>query len=124
MKIVRSQFLTALVLLVMCGPAAAADQGISVHALIQDPARYDGKVVTVVGTITAYRERVSNAGNPYTTFRLTDGGDEFVAVFSWNKQGFSNGQRVRVTGTFSKIREAGASPVGNEIQAYRIEALP
>ncbi|HET9001218.1 MAG TPA: hypothetical protein VFP86_16390 [bacterium] len=123
MKIVWSQFLTAVVLLVMCGPAVAADQGISVHTLIQDPARYDGKVVTVVGTITAYRERVSNAGNPYTTFRLSDG-DEFVAVFSWNKQGFSNGQRVRVTGTFSKIREAGTSPVGNEIQAYRIEALP
>ncbi len=123
MKIVWSPFLTAVVLLVMCAPAAPADQGISVHALIQDPAKYDGRVVTVVGTITAYRERVSNAGNPYTTFRLTEG-DEFVAVFSWNKQGFSNGQRVRVTGTFSKIREAGTSPVGNEIQAYRIEALP
>ena len=123
MKVALSQFLTAVVLLLMCAPAAPADQGISVHALTQDPARYDGKVVTVVGTITAYRERLSTAGNPYTTFRLTDG-DEFVVVFSWNKQGFSNGQRVRVTGTFSKIREAGTSPVGNEIQAYRIEALP
>lgn len=123
MKIALSQVLAAVVFLVMCAPAAPADQGISVHALIQDPAKYDGKVVTVVGTITAYRERVSNAGNPYTTFRLADG-DEFVAVFSWNKQGFSNGQRVRVTGTFSKIREAGTSPVGNEIQAYRIEGLP
>ncbi len=123
MKSVWSQFLTAVVLLVMCAPAAPAGQGISVHALIQDPVKYDGKVVTVVGTITAYRERVSTAGNPYTTFRLTDG-DEYVVVFSWNKQGFSNGQRVRVTGTFSKIREAGTSPVANEIQAYRIEALP
>jgi hypothetical protein len=123
MKIVLSQVFAAVVLLVMCAPAAPADRGISVHALIQDPAKYDGKVVTVVGTITTYRERVSNAGNPYTTFRLADG-DEFVAVFSWNKQGFSNGQRVRVTGTFSKIREAGTSPVGNEIQAYRIEGLP
>jgi hypothetical protein len=123
MKIVLPQFLTAVVLLVMSAPAAPADQGPSIHALIQDPAKYDGKVVTVVGTITAYRERVSNAGNPYTTFRLADG-DEFVAVFSWNKQGFSNGQRVRVTGTFSKIREAGTSPIGNEIQAYRIEGLP
>jgi hypothetical protein len=122
MKIGLSQFLTVVVLLLLGSPAAA-EQGMSVHALTQDPAKYDGKVVIVVGTITAYRERVSAAGNPYTTFRLTDG-DEFVVVFSWNKQGFSNGQRVRVTGTFSKIREAGTSPVGNEIQAYRIEGLP
>jgi len=123
MKGVWAKIPAVLVLLVACALPASADQGISVRVLLEDPARYDGKVVAVVGTITAYRERVSSAGNPYTTFRLTDG-DASVVVFAWNKQGLSNGQRVRVTGTFSKIKEAGSSPAGNEIQAYRIEVLP
>jgi hypothetical protein len=123
MKAVLSQVLTAIVFLVLCAPAAPAERGITVHALIQDPARYDGKVVTVVGTITDYRERISNGGNPYTVFRLTEA-DASVLVFSWNKQGRADGQRVRVTGTFSRIVQAGTSPIGNQIQAYRVEVLP
>jgi hypothetical protein len=123
MKAVLSRVLAAIVFLVLCSPAAPAERGISVHALIQDPALYDGKIVTVVGTITDYRERVSHGGNSYTVFRLTEA-DALVLVFSWNKQGRVDGQRVRVTGTFTRIVHAGASPVGNQIQAYRVEGVP
>jgi hypothetical protein len=123
MKAVSSQVLAVVVLLVLCAPAAPAEHGISIHALIQDPALYDGKVVTVVGTITTYRERISHGGNAYTVFRLTEG-DASILVFSWNKEGRADGQRVRVTGTFSRIVQAGTSPVGNQIQAYRVEAVP
>jgi membrane protein implicated in regulation of membrane protease activity len=123
MKLVSSRVLAVIVLLVLSAPASPADRGVSIHALIQDPALYDGKVVTVVGTIAAYRERVSSGGNAYTVFRLTEG-DASILVFSWNKQGRADGQRVRVTGTFSRIVQAGASPVGNQIQAYRVEGVP
>ena len=123
MKVVSSQVLAVVILLVLCAPAAPVERGISIHALIQDPALYDGKVVTVVGTITDYRERISHGGNSYTVFRLTEA-DASVLVFSWNKQGRADGQRVRVTGTFSRIVQAGTSPVGNQIQAYRVEVLP
>jgi hypothetical protein len=123
MKLVSSQVLAVVVLLALCAPAASGDRGISIHALIQDPALYDGKVVTVVGTITSYRERISPGGNAYTVFLLTEG-DASILVFSWNKQGRVDGQRVRVTGTFTRIVHAGASPVGNQIQAYRVEGVP
>ena len=102
---------------------ARAQHTVTLRALVQDPDQYDGKVVAVVGTVTAYRERVSDAGNPYTTFRLTDG-DSSIAVFIWNRQGLSNGQKVRVTGAFAKVRHTGPITFDNEIQAYRIEALP
>ena len=122
MKAALAQSLALIALLALGAPAAPAERGISVHALMQDPAPYDGKIVTVVGMITGYRERTSNAGTPYTVFRLADG-DASVVVFSWNRQGLADGQRVRVTGTFSRIKQAGTSPVANEIQAYRIEVL-
>ncbi len=121
MQRVLRGFTTAVVLL-LCAFPALAQHAVSVQALTQDPDRYDSKVVAVVGTITAYRERVSDAGNPYTTFRLTDGGAS-VAVFIWNKQGLGNGQRVRVTGAFAKVGGAGTSTYDNEIQAHRIEPV-
>ncbi len=102
-------------------PVLSAPQ-VSISAVIQDPDRYDGKVVSVVGTITAYRERVSRAGNPYTTFRLTDG-EAALSVFIWERQGLRDGQRVRVTGTFAKAKRVATYTFGNEIQAVRIDVL-
>lgn len=102
-------------------PVLAAPQ-VGIRAVVQDPDRYDGKVVSVVGTITAYRERVSRAGNPYTTFRLTDG-EASLSVFVWERQGLRDGQRIRVTGTFAKAKRVATYTFGNEIQAHRIDVL-
>ncbi len=112
--------LAAVVLSLAYVPPALSDQGTSIRALVQNPDQYDGKVVSVAGTVGAYRESVSDAGNPFTTFRLSDG-DASVAVFIWNKQGLSNGQKVRVTGTFAKVKHVGTYTIDNEIQANRIE---
>jgi DNA polymerase III alpha subunit len=115
--------LAGLALVFLVTFAVQAGPQLSVQALVQDPNRYNGKVVTVVGTITAYRERASESGNFYTTFRLTDG-DASVTVFTWNKQNFGNGQKVRVTGTFAKARSVGTVAFDNEIQAHRIDIVP
>ncbi len=114
--------LTAVVLSLVCVPPAMSDQGTSLRALVENPDQFDGKVVSVVGTVAAYRESVSEVGNPFTTFRLSDG-DASVAVFIWNKQGLSNGQKVRVTGAFAKVKHLGTVTFDNEIQAHRIEVL-
>lgn len=116
-------FPIVVLLLVLGAFPALAQHAVTIQALAQDPDRYDGKVVVVVGTITTYRERVSNAGNPYTTFRVVDGGAS-IAVFIWNKQGLSDGQKVRVTGAFAKIGRAGSLTFDNEIQAHRVEPVP
>jgi hypothetical protein len=93
----------------------------TVQALQKHPDQYDGKVVIVTGNILNYRERVSGRGNPYTTFTLTDQGS--VAIFAWQNQGLHAGMRVRVTGTFSKVRHVGQYVFYNEIEASRIETL-
>ncbi len=114
---------TALALVCLVTLAVQADTRLTVRMLVQDPGRYDGKVVTVVGTIASYRERASDSGTPYATFRLTDG-DASVTVFIWNKHNLSNGRKVRVTGAFAKARSVGTVPFDNEIQAHRIEIVP
>ncbi len=120
---VAGGLLAALVLVCVVTGNVHADSLVTVLALIQDPVRYDGKVVTVVGTIAAYRERESDSGHPFTVFRLTDGGAA-VTVFTWTKYRLGNGDKVRVTGTFVRARPAGTVSSDHEIQAHRIEAVP
>lgn len=111
---------------VLCAGVLAAPllaQAVSVAALVGDPDRYDGRVVTVAGVVSGYRERVSRAGNPYTTFRLEEGGGS-VAVFAWGHRGLRDGLRVRVTGVFQKVRRVGRYTFYNEIEARRIEPVP
>lgn len=113
----------ALALLCLVTVAAYADPPLTIQALVQNPNRFDGKVVSVVGTISVYRERASDTGHPFTVFALTDGGTS-ITVFIWNRHPFGNGDRVRVTGTFVRAKSVGTVTFDNEIQAHRIEMAP
>jgi hypothetical protein len=116
---IQRRLLCAAVILLGVAPVLAL-QTVTIHALAQNPDQFDGKVVSVVGSISDYRELLSGAGNAYTNFRLTEG-EASVSVFIWNKQGLSNGQKARVTGTFAKTRQVGPYTFPSEIQATRIE---
>jgi hypothetical protein len=97
-----------------------AQQLVTVSVLLQHPDQYDGKVISITGTVAAYRERVSASGNSYTTFSLLEG-DASVSVFAWEHQGLRNGVRVRIIGMFAKVKRVGRYTFYNEIQAQRIE---
>lgn len=115
--------LAALVLVCAVAVDVRAQPPLTVQALLQDPSRYDGRVVTVVGTIAAYREGASDSGHPYTVFLLRDGGAS-VTVFTWNRYHLGNGDKVRVTGTFVRARPLATVSLNHEIHAHRIETLP
>jgi hypothetical protein len=53
--------------------------------------------------VAAYRERISHAGDPYTVFTLRDARAS-ITVFAWPHQGLRNGLRVRVTGSFARVK--------------------
>jgi hypothetical protein len=118
----RSVLIALLVILFGVVPTLA-QQAVTPQALGQNPDRYDKQLVSVTGTIVSYRERVSAHGKPYTTFRVKSDSAS-VSVFAWKHQGLRNGQRVRVIGTFKKVKVAGGYRFRNEIEAQRIEALP
>jgi hypothetical protein len=88
--------------------------------LKENPDRYDGKVVTVSGTVYRYREGVSRHDNPYTTFSLADQ-KAAVRVYSRRQEGLKNGMTVTVTGRFAKQRASGSYTFFNEVQADTIK---
>ncbi len=54
----------------------------SPSAVLATPDRFDGQTVTISGTITNLREHVSQRGNAYYTFDLSDG-KQAIRVFVW-----------------------------------------
>ena len=75
----------------------------------------DGQTVTISGTITKLRERVSQRGNVYYTFDLSDG-KQAIRVFSLDKAPCRAGGAT-VDGTFEKVKQQGRYTFYNEVTA-------
>jgi hypothetical protein len=89
----------------LCTVAMAQDQAArtSPSELLGNAAFFDGKPITVSGTMVNLHEGVSPAGKGYYTFDLSDG-TETVHVFSVGRARCKAG-RATVDGTFQKARQ-------------------
>ncbi len=87
--------------------------------LIGDLAKYDKQTVTVVGKVDKYQERVAKSSQkPYTVFDLNDGKHN-VHVYLKGRPGtkVKNGDKVKVTGVYTKEKTVGSQTFKNEIDA-------
>ena len=105
--------LALFVLPIACG----APRNVSTaRALVEDPARYDGEAILLVGTVENPRVRVPPQGSGYTAFTLTDGTAR-VPVIAWGTQPIGMGDVVEVRGAFRTQLSA-----GNEVLVDTVEA--
>jgi hypothetical protein len=97
-------WLALLVLPALCTVASAQDEAArtSPSELLGNTALFDGKPITISGTMLNLQERVSPAGKGYYTFDLSDG-TEAVHVLSSGRARCRTG-RATVDGTFQMAR--------------------
>jgi hypothetical protein len=86
--------------------------------ILANPDRFDGRLLTIGGTITNLQERVSRAGNSYYTFDLSDG-KQAVRVFSFGKAPCRVGAAT-IEGRFEKVKRQGRYTFYNEVTATRV----
>ncbi len=99
---------------------ALSKPGLSrIARILLHPENFDGKEVTLKGTVTQLQMRVSARGNPYSLFRLRDRGGS-IRVYYRGHPDISDGNTVTVTGIFSKTRKVGKYTFYNEIEAKEI----
>lgn len=91
---------------------------VTTAALLAHASSYDGKMVTVSGTVTEVRHHTSHKGNAYTTFGLCDE-SHCVRVFEFGSPAIANGQTRTVTGTFAVSRKVGNATFRDEIDVHR-----
>jgi hypothetical protein len=105
----------AVIALLAIGQAAKLEP---VQIQLKDVARHDGRSVAVEGKVKRYQARVSKRDNPYATFVLVDGKSEVnVYLRAHVLPALKDGERVRVTGVYRKVKRVGTRTFKNEIEA-------
>ena len=123
-----SKFLFAIVLvltIVVLGGFSISDAiETTIKKIVADKNSYDGKEVSVSGTVSAnLKFKTSKGGKDYTTFSLIGDTGGRINVFVWGKSKLHGGQKVRVTGVYHKVMRVGQSTFRNEIEATEIQEL-
>jgi hypothetical protein len=87
--------------------------------ILEGPDQFDGKAVTLVGTVTNLDARVSRRGNPYYTFDLSAGGRS-IKIFSFGRPPCLARSTVSVEGVFQKVKRVSGRTFYNEVEAQRV----
>ena len=91
----------------------------SIEAVLKDESCNFQKVM-ITGRVQSPLSRVSQAGNAYAIFYITDGRNH-VKVFMFGPPKLKDGMFVEVTGKFYAKRKSGNSWFYNEIQATSVK---
>jgi hypothetical protein len=124
MKQCTSKFLLSilLVLTVILGNfsvCTAADT--TAEKIITKKDSYDGKEVSVKGTVSNLKLKTANVKDDFTTFTLVGEAGGRINVFIWGSLKLKPGQKVQVTGVYRKVRRTARHNYYNEIEASEVK---
>ena len=86
---------------------ATSNHYTSIEQIYRNINQYDGQDVTLTGKVVGLTFSESDSGNKYTTFMLDDDTAAPLKVFSYSHLLISEGDTVKVSGTFHEALEKG-----------------
>jgi len=124
MKIFISK--TFFILFVLPVILLASPSKVKIIEVIKNPDKYDNQIISIEGYIQNIKQKISQRGNRYTTFSISDREGNSLKVFLWGwegieEQNIKEGDKVEVEGKFQKIKYVGRYRFYNEIEAIKIK---
>lgn len=106
----------------------ASSQKTTIKEILNNPDKYDHKIVDVEGKVIKLKLKTSRKGNKYATFSLMDEEHNTLKVFIWGhkeikEEGIKNEDKVEVVGTFQKVKYVGKYRFYKEIEAESVKKL-
>jgi hypothetical protein len=96
----------------------------SLCSIVAKPTSFDHQNVSLEGAVASLKETTSRRGNDYSTFKLQDpSGCGALSVFTWGHPTVSNGDQVRVEGTFEVEHDVGQYKFYNELEATKVNTV-
>jgi hypothetical protein len=124
MKQCTSKLLFGMVLaltIVLSGFSISSAMDSTAEKIITKKDSYDGKVVTVKGTVSNLKFKTANVKDDYTTFILVGESGGRINVFILGSLKLQPGQKVQVTGRYRKVRRWAQRNYYNEIEASEVK---
>jgi len=124
MKQCTSKLLFGMVLalaIVLSGFSISSAMDSTAEKIITKKDFYDGKQVTVKGTVSNLKFKIANVKDDYTTFILVGESGGRINVFIWGSLKLQPGQKVQVTGRYRKVRRWAQRNYYNEIEASEVK---
>jgi hypothetical protein len=94
---------------------------ITTEKIVTNKDSYDGKEVSVEGSVSNLKFKTSKGGNHYTTFVLVGESGGRINVFMEGRLKLKPGQKVRVTGLYRKVKKVPRHTYYNEIEASEVK---
>ena len=107
--------------IVLSGFSISSAMDSTAEKIITKKDSYDGKTVTVKGTVSNLKFRTANVKDDYTTFILAGESGGRINVFIWGSLKLRPGQKVQVTGVYRKVRRTAQRNYYNEIEASQVK---
>jgi hypothetical protein len=92
-------------LILLIWTLAAFAEAVPPSQIVGNPTTYDGKHLTVSGSVRHVTAKTSRRGNAYETFDLCD--NSCVKIFAWGHRELREGQHLSVSGTFDASNTSG-----------------
>jgi len=107
--------------IVLAGVPICAAEETTIEEIMNKGDSYEGRTVSVTGTVSNLKFRALEVGNNYTTFMLASKSGGRIKVFSWGKLALKAGQKVQVTGVYRKASKVGPRYFYNQIVASDVK---
>lgn len=105
-------------LLFLAPDPSAFAQAFQPSQILINPYSYDGKRMTVSGTVRYVLPQTTPQGKDYTTFNLCNE-DACITAFVWGHLKLLEGQRQSVSGRFENAKHVGPSTFANVLEAQQ-----
>jgi hypothetical protein len=119
--VVYSVILLVASILLLWGRATHAAIETTIKEIVADKDSYDGKEVSVTGTVSTPRFRASRHGEPYMTFPLLGDSGSRINILFWGEIKLKTGKKIKAQGIFRKIMEMGKYTFRDVIETSKIE---
>ena len=106
---------------ILCGNFSYATPETTVEKILASKDSYDGKEVSVSGTVSSPRFKASKSGRPYMTFPLLGDSGGRINILFWGDMKLKPGKRVMGKGIYRKIMEMGKYTFRDVIEASEIK---
>jgi hypothetical protein len=106
---------------VLGGISICTAAGTTVEKIVNNSDAYDGRKVSVTGTVSHLKFGALEVGKTYTTFILAGKSGGRIKVTISGTLKLKPGQEVRVKGVYRKIRKTAHRYYYNEIEASKVK---